>query len=258
MLRLSSKRRGKTSVIDDLHQAGSMRMMFPRGAGTQLSAVMINCAGGMTGGDRFEVTAEAGPSTTLSLTTQTAERVYRSVGACVARMSGAVKVQDGAALHWLPQETILFDQSRLARRLDVTLAPDAQFLMIEPLIFGRRAMGEVLNAAYLNDQLRIRRSGVLIHADATQLDGPVEQFLGRAAIAGGAHAVANVVFASPQAEAHLPQVRDIIGPFGGASLKATDLLVARLMAPGAMALRRVAMPLLAALSGTDIPRTWTL
>jgi len=235
-----------------------MRLMFPRGPGPELRAVMINCAGGMTGGDRFEVAAEAGPGTVLSLTTQTAERVYRSPDQSEARLSTALHVGDGAALHWLPQETILFDQSRLARRLDVTLAPDAQFLMIEPLIFGRRAMGELLSAAHLNDQLRLRRDGVLIHADATRLEGPVEQLLNRAAIAGGAHAVANVVFASPRAEAHLPQVRDIIGPFGGASLKAPDLLVARLIAPDAMALRRVAMPLLAALSGADIPRTWTL
>ncbi len=235
-----------------------MRMMFPRGPNAALRAVMINCAGGMTGGDRFEVQAEAGAGTVLSLTTQTAERVYRSPDATVAQMSTELQVGSGAALHWLPQETILFDRSRLTRRLEVSLAGDATFLMIEPLIFGRAAMGEVLGEAHLSDQLRIRRDGVLIHADATRLSGPVEQLLGRAAIAGGGHAVANLVFASPDAEAHLASMRDMIGPFGGASLKARDLLVARLIAPGAMALRRVVIAMLAALSGAEIPRTWTL
>ena len=235
-----------------------MRMMFPRGSGSELRAVMINCAGGMTGGDRFEVQAEAGPDTALSLTTQTAERVYRSPDASIARMSTELRVAPGAALHWLPQETILFDRSRLGRRLEVRLAPEATFLMIEPLIFGRAAMGEVLHEAHLSDQLRIWQGGALIHADATRLDGPVAQFLGRAAVAGGALAVANLVLAAPEAEARLASVREMIGPFGGASLKTPDLLVARLIAPDAMALRRVAIPLLAALSGTDIPRTWTL
>lgn len=255
---MSSKLRGGASVIDALHQAGSMRLMFPRARTAQLDAVMINCAGGMTGGDRFDVAAEAGDGTVLSLTTQTAERVYRSADASQARMSSVLKVGRGAALHWLPQETIVFDHARLARRLEVSLAPDAQFLMIEPLIFGRHAMGEVVRAGSLNDQLRIRRDGVLIHADATRLEGDMEQLLGRAAVAGGGRAVANLVFASDAAEAHLAPVRDMIGPFGGASLKAPGLLVARLIAPGAMALRRAAIPLIAALSGADIPRTWTL
>jgi urease accessory protein len=257
-LHLSSKRRAALSVIDGLHQAGSMRLMFPRGPGPELRAVMINCAGGMTGGDRFELAAEAGPGTVLSLTTQTAERVYRSPDRTVARMSSVLEVGDAATLHWLPQETILFDRSRLERRLEVNLAPDATFLMIEPLIFGRHAMGEVLQEGALKDSLRIRRDGSLIHADATRLDGAIADMLGRTAIAGGAHAVANLVLAGPGAEAHLDSARDLIGPLGGASLKAPDLLVARLIAPDAKALRAVAMPLLAALSGADIPRTWTL
>ncbi len=245
-------------MIDGLHQSGSLRLMFPRNDGTDLAAVMINCAGGMTGGDRFGIAAEAGANTALTLTTQTAERLYKSNGPEPARLRTRLQVRDRAALCWLPQETILFDGCALHRRLNVDLAPDARFFMIEPLVFGRSAMGEVLNDAHFDDQIRIYRDGQLIHADATLLSGDASAQLSRPAVANNAQATATLALAGPDAEAALGPARDIIGPHGGASLKAPDLLVMRLLTADARDMRRIAMALIAALSGVPTPRTWTL
>lgn len=233
-------------------------MMFPRATGTSLMGVVVNCAGGMTGGDRFEIEGTAGEGAALTLTTQAAERLYRATGETPARLRTRLIVADGATLHWLPQETILFDGCRVERRLDVTLAEDARALIVEPLIFGRTAMGEVLNGAFFRDRVRVTRAGRLDHAEAALLDGNVAAQLAGAALTGGALATASVTYAAPDAERYLEHARTLIGPSSGASLKAPDLLVIRLIAPDAMLLRRQAIPLIAALSGADIPKTWTL
>lgn len=63
---LRAKRRGGDSVIADFRASGSMKMLFPHGRGATLNAVFLNTAGGMTGGDRFEIAAEAGPAARLT------------------------------------------------------------------------------------------------------------------------------------------------------------------------------------------------
>ena len=70
----------------------------------------------------------------------------------------------------MPQETLLYDRARYRRRIEVDLAPDAQLLLVEPLLFGRLAMGEAVKSASMRDDWRIRRNGVLIHAEALRLD----------------------------------------------------------------------------------------
>src|SRR5690348_16221475 len=91
----------------DLHESGSLRVRFPSPEDEGLSAVFVNTAGGVAGGDRFDVDIEAGEGTRLTLTTAAAEKVYRAVDKA-AELNIALKVADGAHLAWLPQETTLF------------------------------------------------------------------------------------------------------------------------------------------------------
>ena len=86
----------------------------------RLSAVLVNTAGGVAGGDRFSISIDAGQDTALTLTTAAAEKVYRSHGPS-ATIDVSLRVAGGAHLAWLPQETILFDRARLARRIDIDL-----------------------------------------------------------------------------------------------------------------------------------------
>ena len=58
-----------------------MRLRFPNSEpGAPLEAVIINTAGGMTGGDRFDVDIKVGVGARLTVTTAAAEKVYRSLG----------------------------------------------------------------------------------------------------------------------------------------------------------------------------------
>ncbi len=255
---LTAKRRGAASVIGDLRQAGSLKLVFPRPAGVALDAVIVNTAGGVTGGDRFNLTATALPGTALHLTTQAAERAYRAQPGEVGRITTRLTVGAGARLHWLPQETILFQGADLCRRLTVDLAPDARLLLCEPLVFGRTAMGETLTAARLNDRIDVTRDGVPLFRDAAHLSGDIAAHLARPFTANGAAALACVLYVAADAEAHLDPVRALLGPAAGASLLRRDTLVVRILARDSFVLRQTLIPVLTHLSDGPLPRPWMI
>ncbi|TNF59797.1 MAG: hypothetical protein EP307_09645, partial [Rhodobacteraceae bacterium] len=118
-VRLSSKRLGARSVIDGLRQAGSLKALFPRTGEDALTGVLLNTAGGITGGDRFDAGLQAGAGTALTVTTQAAERAYRAQPGTTGRVTNRLAAGPGARLDWLPQETILFDGAALTRRTGI-------------------------------------------------------------------------------------------------------------------------------------------
>jgi urease accessory protein len=176
-----------------VHEAGSLRVRFPRSERPDtLDAVIVNTAGGMTGGDRFDIDIAVGAGARLSLTTAAAEKIYRSLGPDTEIGVKLVVGRDGA-LAWLPQETILFDQVRLRRTIDVELERGASLLLAEAIVFGRSAMGETVAQGRLFDRWRVRIDGGLAFAETIHLDGMIAQCLAQPASAAGGVAVATIV-----------------------------------------------------------------
>jgi urease accessory protein len=193
-------REGRTHLAV-LHQAGAARMRFPKpGAGAPPEAVLLNMAGGLTGGDRMDVDVVLSDGAEATVTTAAAEKIYRARDTEAAEISVQLALGAGARLAWLPQATILFDASRLDRRTEVRLAGDATFLAVETLIFGRQAMGEDVHHGACRDAWRIRRDGALVFADTFRVGGAVGSILDRPATLAGARAAsAGVVRAAAAA-----------------------------------------------------------
>lgn len=256
--RVSTKLRDGHTVLDKLHQQGSMRLLFPRTHGTALNAVMLNTGGGITGGDQFTISASAGPDCHLAMTTQAAERAYRAQPGEVGHVETHLSVKPGARMDWLPQETLLFDGSALNRRLRVDLASDSRLLAVEPVIFGRAEMGEVLRDMSFHDRIDLTRDGVLVFADRTRLTGDcVTQLAGRAT-GGACGAMASVIYAAADAEQFLNKARALMPDTGGVSLIRDGLLFARLLAQDGFILRQTLLPLIDLLSTSPLPRTWMI
>lgn len=247
------KQSGGASVLEDLRVSGALKLLFPRGP--NFEAVSLNVSGGLTGGDRFAFTAEAGPGSHLTFTTQAAERAYRSA-AGMAEVSTRLKAEQGSRINWLPQETILFETCAVRRKLRVDLAAGAEYLMVEPLVFGRHAMGERLHSGHLDDEIDIRRDGRPLYKDRLLLSGDIDATLARGAVGQGAGAMANVVFASDTAEAQLQPLRALLPETGGASLRAPDLLVLRILAQDGYDLRQSLLPVLDHLTHNSLPKSW--
>ena len=67
-----------------LHESGSLRVRFPSPEAEGLSAVFVNTAGGIAGGDRFDIDIATGEGARLTVTTAAAEKIYRAAGHAVA------------------------------------------------------------------------------------------------------------------------------------------------------------------------------
>ena len=179
---------------------------------------MLNTAGGLTGGDYYRTEAAAGEGAALTLTTQACERLYRAVDG-TARVETELRAGPGAMLHWLPQETILFDGGRLNRTLSVDLAGDAVFLGVEALMLGRAASGETVTMGAFHDSWRIRRDGRLIFADEARMQDDIDATSQGPAVMAGHKAVATVVLAAPGAQDRLAEAREALDalPSAGAA-----------------------------------------
>ncbi|NNE53028.1 MAG: urease accessory protein UreD [Sulfitobacter sp.] len=255
MLRLSVKRLGARTVIDRFQTSGATKVLFPRS--NALEAIQINTAGGLTGGDRFATDVDLGSGCDLTLTTQAAERAYRSSGG-TAQIKTRLRLETGARLCWLPQEMIVFDGSALDRHLSIELAEGSRLLMVESIVFGRTAMGERLNDIALSDRIEVRRAGRPIYLDRIRIVGDAEEHLSQPAVCRDARAMASLVYCAPDAEWHLPVVRAQLPQSGGASLLSPDLLALRLLAGDGFLLRRSLLPILETLRGNPLPRSWSL
>ncbi|MEM7177865.1 MAG: urease accessory protein UreD [Pseudomonadota bacterium] len=250
--------RAGATRLADLRQQGSAKAFFPRHQGPACEGVLLNTAGGITGGDRFAYRAVAEAGTWLGLSTQAAERAYRAEPGQTGRLAASLTVAPGARIDWLPQETILYDGAALARGLEVEMAADSCLLAVEPVIFGRRAMGERVRDLRFSDQWRIRRDGRLIHADALRLFGDADAIMARTAAGAGAGAMASLVLIAPDAERFLGPLRALLPETAGASVIGPGILAARMLAVDGRLLRRSLLPMLACLRGTTLPKVWTL
>ncbi|WP_323784388.1 urease accessory protein UreD [Thalassovita sp.] len=255
-----SKLRGDRSALSDLRTSGCMKMLFPRGDGKELTGILLNTAGGVTGGDHLSLHAGAKAGSHLRLSTQASERIYRAQPGEVGQIETDLSAADGARLDWLPQETILFDRAALIRRLTVNLSGNARLLLAEPLIFGRAAMGETVDAAQLTDQIRVIRDGSLIFADTMRLQGDLRAHMARTAIGAGAGAMATVLLATTtdEADSLLPQIRALLPDSAGASVIRPGLLYLRLLSLDGFELRKTLLPVLTCLNGGNLPRTWMI
>ncbi|MEY9591480.1 urease accessory protein [Bradyrhizobium yuanmingense] len=238
-----------------LHESGSLRVRFPSPEDQGLSGVFVNTAGGVAGGDRFDIEIAAADAARLTLTTAAAEKVYRTPGAA-AQLNIALKVGAGAHLAWLPQETILFDRARVQRRFDIGLDEAASLLLCETVVFGRTAMGERMEQGEFVDRWRLRRGGRLVFAETVRLDGDIGAKLGRSAVAKGGAAIGTALIV-PGDEALVERIREASESFSGeVGISAWNgFAMARFCAQDAARLRADMMTVLAR-TGAALPRLW--
>ena len=238
-----------------LHESRSLRVRFPSPEADGLSAVFVNTAGGIAGGDRFDIDIAAGEGSRLTVTTAAAEKIYRAQGPA-AQLNIALAVA-AAHLAWLPQETILFDGARVSRRIDIDLAESASLLLCEIVVFGRAAMGERMLHGEFVDRWRLRRGGRLVFAETIRLDGAIGEKLAQPAIAKAGVAIGTALIV-PGDEALVERIRELSATFGGeVGISCWNgFAMARFCAQDAARLRADMMAVLGRASGLALPRLW--
>jgi urease accessory protein len=246
--------RGDVTRRARVDEQGSLRVRFPGGGRPELEAILVNTAGGMAGGDRFDIALTAGEDARLLFGTTAAEKIYRSLGPATD-VSVRLALAAGSRLRWLPQETILFDRGRLNRSIEVEMEEGASLLLAEAVVFGRSAMAEVVEQGAIADRWRIRRGGRLVFAESLRLDGAVARKLAEPAAAAGGCAIATVL-SVPGDDRQVAAVRakDFSGEVGLSCWN--GVTVARLCARDGAVLRRDLAMVLAALDTGPLPKLW--
>jgi urease accessory protein len=240
----------------DLYESGSLRVRFPSPEDDALSAMFVNTAGGVAGGDRFDIAIAAGEGARLTLTTAAAEKIYRAHGEA-AELNIALKAAAEARLAWLPQETILFDQARVSRRIDIDLAENASLLLGEIVVFGRAAMGERMLSGAFVDRWRLRRGGRLVFAETVRLEGDIGAKLARPAFAKAGVAIGTALIV-PGDELLVGRIRELSPSFSGeVGISAWNgFAMVRFCAQDAARLRADMMAVLGRASTSPLPRLW--
>jgi urease accessory protein len=238
------------------HEQGALRVRCPGPPAPELEAMIVNTSGGMAGGDHFALDFAVGPGARLLVTSAAAEKVYRTLGP-ETTVAAKLDVAAGGELAWLPQETILFDQARLRRTIEVDLAADARLLLAEAVIFGRFGMGETVAEGFWLDRWRVRRGGRLLHAETVRLDGNVAEKLAQSAVTKGGIAIATVLLV-PGDETIVAAVRAASQQFRGevGASAWNGRAVVRLVAADGAALRHDLACILTTIRGGRLPRLW--
>lgn len=256
--RLATKSVDGCTRIDVFYQEGSGKIRIPESYDGRMEAVLINTSGGLTGGDRIDWAVDAGADTRVTVTTQACERIYKSSDGD-ARVSARLSAGPGSRLHWLPQETILFDQGALSRTLDADLAEDAELIALEAVVLGRKAMGETVASGTLHDRWRIRCNGRLVHAEDLRLSGEIDRIAGRRPTLAGNLAFATVLYVGNRAESFIPRLHALLGEQLAGSSAWNGKLVVRMVAEDGFVLRKMLVPAVSLLrNGERPPKVWNI
>ena len=238
-------RRDGISRLAQLYQRDPLRVLFPApAAGDPPVAVIVTTSGGLVAGDRLDIRVELAPGATAHVTASAAEKVYRSTGRTTT-IRQTLAIGPGAALEFLPPETILFDGARLQRETVIDLAPGSAFLGGDIVVFGRRARGERFANGFLREVWELRRNGYRVWGDALHLDDDVGRIIDDSACFDGAAAFATMIFSPPAGDVRglLDGARVVQGVCATTGLRAgattiAGVVIARWLAADAAVLRR--------------------
>lgn len=244
---------GDAVRLTGLRQVGAAKVILPH-VGTVPEVVFLNTAGGLTGGDRLSYATELGSHVRAVATTQTAERAYLATEG-VAEVSVLHVVGAGGWLDWLPQETILFQGAALSRTTRVELGPGAGCLLLEAVVLGRAAMGEVVTRVNFTDRREVWQNGRPRLVEPLRLDDAILA----SGVAGlnGTRAFASLALVAQGAEDAIAPVRAVLGPDAAASGFDGKLMV-RIMAADGWPLRQQIAAVLAVLRKAALPRVWQI
>lgn len=119
--------------------------------------IIVHPPAGIAGGDTLAISAQVGAGAWAQLTSPGAAKWYRA--ASPARQSLKLKVDAGATLEWLPQETIVFSAAQAHLHTDIDLQDDARLFYWDVVALGRPASGERFDQGHFQSRLDIRRNG---------------------------------------------------------------------------------------------------
>ena len=171
-LNLSFARRAGRTVLTGQRHSGPLlvqKPFYPEPNGC-CHVYLIHPPGGIVGGDELGLHVTLGQGAHALLTTPGATRFYRSSGPA-ARQDQALYLADGAALEWLPQETIYFNRANAEASTRIHLKNDNAFFAWEIQCLGLPARRAFFEAGQCRQRLEIWRDEQPLLLDMNRIAG---------------------------------------------------------------------------------------
>ena len=171
-LQLGFSKDGDVTRLTERKHNGPLRVqkpLYPEGDEV-CHAIVIHPPGGVVGGDQLKIDIKLAADTHALVTTPGAAKWYRSNG-YISAQHISLKLDAGARLEWLPQETIFFDDACVDLQQTIHLAADARLIVADIFCFGRTASGETYNSGRIKQHCSIYREGKMIWHEQGSLQG---------------------------------------------------------------------------------------
>jgi urease accessory protein len=254
--RVSFAVRDGATRLTDLYQRDPCRILFPDPEpGEPPQAVLVTTSGGIAGGDTLKMAVEVGPGGQAIVATQAAEKIYRAADLSdPCTIDVAIEVGEGATFDWLPQETIVFQGSKLKRRTVAGVGAGGSLLACEMVVLGRAASGERFTSGLLLDAWSVRRAGKLVWTDTLRVEGETPLGAGF----GAANALATVIGVWDAPQPMFERARGLLEAADKVRAGVTlvnGVMVARLLGE-ATEVRAATVGFLTGFRGQRLPRVW--
>jgi urease accessory protein len=171
--------------------------------------------GGILAGDHYDLRIRLGDHAGARVTTAAATQVYRMPQ---GQATQAIQLQLGAGsrFEWLPEPTILFGGAHFSQATSVTLGPGARLTLLDVLVPGRLARGEVYQFERYAARLEARdTAGRLLLAERALLE-PRRHDLAAAGLLGATPVLGSLYILGDSVDAERDCAR-VAGRDGGLS-----------------------------------------
>ncbi|MEE3000340.1 MAG: urease accessory protein UreD [Pseudomonadota bacterium] len=258
----------KITRIKDLYQTDPLRVLFPQiPEGEIHQSVIVTTSGGLVGGDKITIDIKSGAHTKSLIMAQAAEKIYRSTGKDT-EIKIDLNCEEGSWLEFLPQETILFDGSRLQRKTNINVYSNARVLTGEIVVFGRSAYGEEFKTGMFKDSWEVAYNDRFVWSDSFLLGENIASIVNNWACLDDAVALGTLVYMGPDTSNALSIARESIkiervGVIAGVTC-VNGVLITRFVGRDALNLRKTFEDLWKTLRNNlvnlpqKMPRLWSM
>lgn len=261
-LELAYARRGAATLPVKRRHRGPLRVqkhLYPEGPAV-CQHLLLHPPGGIAGGDSLDIGIDLGEQAWVQLTSPGAAKWYAATHP--ARQQLRMRLQPGATLEWLPQESIIYSGAQAQISTHIELQEDARLLYWDTVALGRPVGGQLFTRGCYQAALDISRDGRSLWHERQLLSGDDELLRSPIGL-GGQPVFATLIASGEISSALLDDCRRLNGPYRADLSQLPELLIGRCLAGQALQARawlvdiwRLLRP---ALLGRDAvaPRIWS-
>ncbi|WP_046176257.1 urease accessory protein UreD [Domibacillus indicus] len=160
-LRMKAVCRGDKTVVADTYFDGAFKVARPiYFEESEPTVYSLHVGGGYVGGDRYHTDVVLEQGAKMTLTTQSAAKVYKTPNAPVFQ-SMNVSLAQGSAFMYVPDPLIAYERARFQQETIIHMEKGATLLYSDSMTPGWSESGRPFRYEWIRSKLKIYEQGVL-------------------------------------------------------------------------------------------------